>query len=69
MRTYTNFLQRCAFQPRRHSSTQTALMVLDPALADLALPVRDTDPALADLALPVRDTDSAILTYGYSWLL
>ncbi len=50
MRTYTNFLQRCAFQPRRHSSTQTALMVLD--------------PALADLALPVRDTDSAILTYS-----
>ena len=55
MMAYTNFLQRRAFQPRRHSSTQTALMVLD--------------PTLADLALPVRDTDSAILTYGYSWLL
>ncbi len=55
MKAYTNFLQRRAFQPRRYNNTQTALMVLD--------------PALADLALPARDTDSAILTYGYSWLL
>jgi hypothetical protein len=34
MMTYTNFLQRRAFRPRRHGGTKTTFMVSGPGLAD-----------------------------------